>query len=337
MRRWQLWIGLIVSLFFLVWAFQQVNSFGEVMAALSRANYLLIVPALVVYFVGVWVRAERWKYLLAPLKGVPAARLFPVMVMGYMANDVLPVRMGEVVRAYLIGRQEQISGSAGLATIFVERILDGVTLLFFAVVVSLFVPLGDGLQNIVRASSVVFALAIVAFIAVAFSPRLGESLISLMLKIAPRSVRPGLAEVATSFIDGLKVIQNGGLLLKIFALSALAWLCEAGVYYLVAYGFALGQPFYVLLLTVVVANLGTMVPSSPGYIGTFEALGVFTLGLFKVSPDLAMSYVLVLHVALLVPVTLLGFFYLWQQQLSLSAIGHAPAAETASLRKENSV
>jgi uncharacterized membrane protein YbhN (UPF0104 family) len=81
--------------------------------------------------------------------------------------------------------------------------------------------------------------------------------------------------------------------------------------------FDLSLPFYVMVLTTAVANLGTMVPSSPGYVGTFEALCVFTLGLFGVSQALALSYTIVLHIALLVPVVLWGIFYMWSYSLSL--------------------
>ncbi len=334
MRRWQLWIGLAISLFFLVWAVRQVNSFSEVVAALPRANYGLVGLALVAYFIGVWLRALRWQCLLAPLKSLSVRKLFPVVVIGYMANDVLPARIGELVRAYILSEREGVSKSSSLATIFLERIFDGIVLLLFAVVVSLFIPLGEGLQNIVRIAAVVFALAIVVFLIMAFSPNTANKVLSSLLKYSPQKVRTRVGGFAASFIDGLQALQRGRLLVSVIALSAAAWLCEAGMYYIIGVGFKLIQPFHVFLLTAVVANIGTMVPSSPGYVGTFEALSVFTLGLFKVNPDLAMSYTLILHVALLVPVTLLGFFYLWQHQLSLTFIGKEPTVTNSGLKEE---
>jgi len=320
LKRWQLWVGLVVSLFFLYWAFQQVNSLGNVLNAMGRANYVMIFPALMLYFLGVWLRAARWGFLLAPVKRIPLDRLFPVVVIGYMANDVLPARMGEFVRAYILGEKELVSKSASLATIVIERVLDGVVLLFFAVVISFFVPFGQGLQNIVRLTSIIFAVAIAIFFLMGYSARLTTLVSGVLARAAPRALRPRFEKVALSFVGGLQAMQRGKLLASTIVLSAAAWICEAGMYYLIALGFDLRQPFYVLVLTAVVANLGTMIPSSPGYVGTFEALCLFVLALFGANPDLAMSYTIVLHVALLVPVTVLGFFYLWRSQLSLGAM-----------------
>ncbi len=327
MKRWQLWIGLIISLFFLYWAFQQVNSLGNVLDAARKANYLAIVPALVLYFLGVWLRAVRWHYLLAPVKKVPVNRLFPIVVMGYMANDVLPARMGEFVRAYLLGHRETISKSTGLATIVVERILDGVVLLLFAVIVSFLVPFGQGLQDIVRLAALAFAAAIVIFFALGFSSGLTTRCLGLMARFTSVSAQQRIERIVLSFVGGLQALQQGKLVAYTVLLSAAAWLCEAGMYYLIAVGFDLRQPFYVLVLTTVIANLGTMIPSSPGYVGTFEALSVFVLTLFGANGDLAMSYTIVLHVTLLVPVTVLGFFYLWRNQLSLAVLRQARRAD----------
>ncbi|MGH7862311.1 MAG: lysylphosphatidylglycerol synthase domain-containing protein, partial [Candidatus Dormibacteraceae bacterium] len=100
-QRWRLVGGALISLFFLAWATRLVGSFGGMVASLDRANYFYLVPALLVYFAGVWLRAVRWHFLLRPVKPIPSRRLFPVVVIGYMANDVLPARLGELVRAYV--------------------------------------------------------------------------------------------------------------------------------------------------------------------------------------------------------------------------------------------
>ena len=293
-------MGLVVSLFFLYWAFQQGSDLRSVARALAQANYLYVVPALVAYFLGVAVRAVRWRLLLRPLKPLPARRLFPVVVIGYMANDVLPARMGEFVRAYVLGRGEGVSKSASLATIFVERVLDGLTMLLFIAAVAMFVPLDVGLGGVVRlAAGLLVALLLLALIIAA---------------------RPKLAAVADRFLSGLGVLQSPRAMLSALGLSLLAWLCEATMYYVLSFGFALGLGFDALVLTTAVVNLGTMVPSSPGYVGTFEALAVFTLRRFAVAGDLALSYAVALHAALLVPVTLLGFYYMWRWHVSFQRL-----------------
>lgn len=314
---WQFWLGLVVSLSFLYWASQQADDLRNVARALAQANYLYVAPALVAYFLGVAVRAVRWRLLLQPVKPISARRLFPVVVIGYMANDVLPVRMGEFVRAYVLGRAEGVSKSTSLATIFVERVFDGLTMLLFIAAVALFVPLDPSLENVLRIAGAVLVGLLILGLAIAVSRPLALRLVSLFLGFAPAVARPKLALVADRFLSGLGVLQSPRAMLTVLALSVLAWLSEATMYYVLGFGFALGVGFHALLLTTAVVNLGTMVPSSPGYVGTFEALAVFTLRRFAVEGDLALSYAVALHAVLLVPVTLLGLYYVWRRHVTL--------------------
>ena len=316
-RQWRVWLGIAISLFFLAWAFRQVSDFGSVALALRGANYLYLVPALGAYFFGVWLRAARWHYLLRPLRPVPAGRLFPIVVIGYMANDVLPARLGELVRAYVLGDREDVSKTAVLATVAVERTFDGLTMLVFMAAVGAFIPLDARLQSIFQAAALIFAAALAVFFVVASSRARTLRLLETPLRVLPEHLRTRVGSVVERFLGGLGVMQSWRLLAATLALSIGAWLAEATMYYLVALGFGLSLVVPAYVLTTAVANLGGMVPSSPGYIGTFEWFALASLSLFGLGADAAISYVLVLHVALLVPVTLLGFFYLWRYGLSL--------------------
>src|SRR5438046_1939582 len=131
LRDKKFWLGLAVSLIFLGLVFAG-QDLGKIWSALQRANYLALVPAVGLYFLGVGVRAVRWQVLLRPvLPKTQLARLFEVVVIGYMANDLLPARLGEVVRAFVLSRREQETKSAILGTIVVERIFDGITMVGF--------------------------------------------------------------------------------------------------------------------------------------------------------------------------------------------------------------
>jgi len=130
-NTWQFWLALAVSVLFLLFLVYQVD-LGEIRSALGDANYLFVVPAVALYFVAVYFRAVRWRFLLSPLRLIPVRRLYPVIVIGYMANNVLPARLGELVRSYYLARREQFNTSSALATVAVERVYDGVTLLAFA-------------------------------------------------------------------------------------------------------------------------------------------------------------------------------------------------------------
>lgn len=327
-KQWRFWLGLVVSLFFVLLVVRQVNDLSRSLALAQQANYWFLIPALALYFVGVWVRAVRWGFLLTPVKSIASPRLFPVVVIGYMANDVLPMRIGELVRAYVLGERENVSKSATFATIIVERIFDGVTMVLFigSILLLHLVPANPELEHIFRITGVVFVGVLLMFFAVALSPGTVNRTLDLLLS----GLTPALAErVAPSlrrFLTGLGVLQSPRAVAATLGLSILAWLCEAGMYYVLAFGFVgINLPYHAMVLTTAVANLGTLIPSAPGYIGTFDALGLFALGLYGVESALALSYTVVLHIALVAPITLWGLYYWWHFHLSLRAIQGSPA------------
>jgi uncharacterized protein (TIRG00374 family) len=322
LRNWRFWAGVVLSLLLLYVVFYKTN-LGEVWAALQQANYLWLVPAVIVYLVGVGWRAFRWQYLLDPIKRIPARRLFPVVVIGYMANDVLPARLGEVVRAYILGEKEGVSKSATLMTIVVERVVDGLTLLLFILIASLFLPLDVTLSRVLRLATLLFVGVIVVLFLVASSRQLADRLVALVLRPLPEGPRGKIAGISSAFLDGLGVLRSGWAFAWAMLFSVLAWLCETAMYVFVAWGFGLQQPFTLFGLACGVGNLAAIVPSTPGYIGPFDAAVKYALVLFGVADGLATSYTLVLHAALLLPPILLGFYYLWREGLSLGEVSRS--------------
>jgi glycosyltransferase 2 family protein len=308
--KWKFWLGLIVGIFFLGLAFWG-QDFAAIGKALSEANYLWLLPGLALYFIGVGVRAIRWHYLLGPIQKVAVRRLFPVVVVGYMANNVLPVRMGEVVRAYVLDRRENVRKTASLATIVVERIMDGITMILFLSIVSLFVHINSSIEGIEKLAAVVFLVGISVFFGVAHSRKWMKQLESFGLRFVPAKLRPKVAGLADAFIDGLQVLRQWRDLLMVFLLSILAWACEGGMYWMVALAFnSLNLSVGAVFMTLAVANLATLVPSTPGYVGPFDAAAKLVLvQVFGIAQGLALSYVILLHAALYLPITLLGLYY----------------------------
>jgi glycosyltransferase 2 family protein len=336
-------IGLIISLAFFALAIVDIR-LDQVWQALLDAEYWALIPALVLYFIGVWVRALRWRILLRPLlPKLTLRRTFEVEVIGYMANNVLPARIGELVRAYVLSLREGIRKTATLATILVERIFDGITMVGFAAAVILWVLLRDPdalqvgpthrLGTFISEMSVplivataLFLGAIVAFLVVASSPSLMQRLAAFFFRFLPGRLEQRANRLLTSFIAGLQALRSLPSTLAVLGLSVVAWLFEAGMYYVIGtWGFGLTDdggrilPFYVYMLATAGVNLATLIPQGPGYIGVFEAVAKGVLvGAFGVAENPALSYVLVLHAALLIPVTLLGFFYMARESMSYS-------------------
>lgn len=319
MRDWRFWLGLLVSGVLLWFVLRNTNA-AELGAALAGANYWWIVPAVAVYFAGVWLRALRWQYLLRPIQRLPVALLFKTIVIGYTANNVLPFRLGEVVRAVFLGRKAGISSAATLTTIVVERLMDGLTMVAFMVTASLLLPLDEVLQATVRLSALAFAAAVAFLYAVVLSRRFADAAIGLVLRPLPTAAAERLGKVARALLDGLAVLRSGRDLAGVLLFSVLGWLPEAAMYWLIAQGFAIRQPFATFMLTTAAGNLGAMVPSTPGYVGVFDAPAKYALVLSGVPDAAATPYILVLHVALLAPVIALGLFFLWREGLSVSTL-----------------
>ena len=142
-KRWKLWLGLLVSVIFM-WIALQGLKLDEVWGYMVSANYVWIIPGVLVYFLAVVARTWRWDYMLRPLKHVSLMRLFPVVVIGYMGNNVYPLRAGEILRSFVLREREEIPMSASLATVVVERVFDGLVMLMFVFVALPFTPIpGD--------------------------------------------------------------------------------------------------------------------------------------------------------------------------------------------------
>ena len=319
MKRWQLWLGFAISVFFLWLVLRDLN-FAAFWAQVRTANYWWLLPGVAVYMLAVWVRAWRWHYLLRPLKAIPTASMFPIVAIGYMGNNIYPARAGEVLRAYVLKKKEGVAISASLATIIVERIFDGVVMLAF-----IFVNLGElarltktdtvnasiSIQLIAFWGSVVFFGALLVFLLAAMFPAVSERILNWVAShLAPARFRSQLLEVGSRFLGGLEALRSPLEILMVFLTSVVIWLLETGKYWFVMHAFNFEVSFFALMLMNGVVNLATTIPSAPGYVGTFDAPGIAVLEAYGISHALASGYTFVLHFALWLPITALGAYYL---------------------------
>lgn len=310
-RRWLfIVIGLLISLSLLWYALRDLH-LDTVWRVLQGANYWWLIPGVAVYFVSVWFRAWRWGFLLRGSKRVSANRLFPIVVIGYMGNDILPFRLGEVLRAYVLWRKETINVGTTLTTAVLERLFDGLTMVLFVLFGLLFIPLSAFLEQLVTIASAVFFGALVVFLFLAARPdllrRVSHALIHHLVPVRFRSPLLGLIE---GVVAGLQSLRSGRDVLVLFGVTIWVWILETGKYWLVSFAFPdLHLPYTAIVLMGGAVNLLTALPSLPGYIGTFE-LGIKILERIGAPPASAGSYILVLHAILLLPVTLLGLAFM---------------------------
>ena len=343
LKRWVVWLGLIISAVFLFLAFRQIN-FEKLWATILDTRLWWLVPGLIIYFGSMLMRTWRWGYLLNPIKKVSARTLFPIIFIGYMGNNVFPLRLGEVLRSVVLKRHEDIAISASLATIVVERIFDAVVIVGFVLI-----NLGQlialpGTETYSQLSSlatwavVVFSVGLAFFIAVAMFPKPAMHLThSLINRFLPKGWRHPVINIADRFLEGLMSLRSPKDAVMIFLTSILVWVLETGLYWSVSQAFGLGLNLGQLMLLNGAVNMVLLIPAAPGGLGTFDAAGRAMLQAYGISPEPALGYTLVLRIALWVPVTVIGAIYFLREGLkwSLDVNEIKKQAEETDLAEDN--
>jgi uncharacterized protein (TIRG00374 family) len=323
MKRWQFWVGVLISIAFL-WLVLRGLSIAEFLAVLPGIKFWWLIPGVVVYFIGVWVRTWRWHYLLRPIKSVPIPKLFPVVCIGYAGNNILPARAGELLRAVVLKRNEEIPVSSSLATIIVERVFDGVVMLSF-VFLNLRELTGHtgssgfvgNIQTLALVGTVAFIGALTLFLLAAMFPDKAQTAAELLSRwFIPARFRDKVLGFTERFLGGLAALRSPRDVLMVFVTSVIVWLLETAKYWFVMHAFPFEVSFFALMLMNGIVNLATTIPSAPGYVGTFDAPGIAVLQSYGVEQAVAVAYTLVLHAALWFPITALGLYYMAREGIS---------------------
>jgi hypothetical protein len=231
-----------------------------------------------------------------------------------MGNNLLPFRLGEVLRAYVLWRRELINVGTSFTTAVLERLFDGLTMVLFVLFGLFFVPLSVFFSRLVTIASAVFLGALVVFLFLAARPRLLHRIAHRLIEVLmPEQIRKPLFDLVEGVIAGLESLRSGRDVLVVFAVTLWVWILETINHWLVSFAFDLQLPYVGIVLMGGVVNLLTALPSLPGYVGTFEGGGIQVLEIIGAPSGPAASYVLLLHAILLVPVTLLGLIFMAQE------------------------
>ena len=321
-------IGLALTVFFLVLVISNLK-FEEVGKAFSDANYWYLLPAVTITFLAYLVRAWRWQFILQPTKPISFKSSYSILMIGFMANNLLPARIGEFVRAYTLGAQEKISKSLSLATIVLERVCDGLTLIAFMGVALVAFPSphsNGGTQFIEVFSTLVFVGATVFLVFLIAREKWVLRVLSFCMKPLPKGLEHKALGLLTSFVLGLHALKRGRIVLSLVLLSVLVWFMEGTSYYLMLRAFRLDTKMDGLqligagLLLLVFVNLGTMVPSAPGFFGIYQAAATVALGAYAVSNATAFSLALLTNTFQYVLVTSIGLFFFSRRHMSFKGL-----------------
>lgn len=312
----RLWFGLGGTALFLGLFFWRtdLHDLGD---ALAQANYWWVVPAVAIWFAAAVVRSLRWHYLMRRLADLGIVTLYPIVIIGYMANNLLPLRTGELVRTYVLSERHGVSKMSALGTIAVERVFDGVVLVAFLVLAGAILGLSGELKALALGMALAFAVILALFIYVASSPDRAADWLGRGVAILPARLRQPAQAMGDSFLVGLQSLQSPSLVVLVLATSVVAWLLEALMYYLVGLSFDIDEGFAAYLMVAGAANLAIALPSTSGGIGPFELLTKETLTFLGTGSAVAGAYAVALHGLLLLPVIITGLIFLWAINLSL--------------------
>lgn len=329
-RQGRFWLGVAISLLCLFLAIKDID-LADVLAALRGANYGPVLGTALLTALGMWARALRWQLLFYPRTDMPVGKLLSVLNIGYLLNNILPARLGDLARAYIIGRLTGVSKARALSTILVERVVDVLVVAFFLAALLPFIPVPEWAAR----PGLLIGLAVLSIagflVILARERQRATTIVGHLLHFSPWLERRGVRQLATSLLDGLEVLRFPGPAALLGIGSVLIWGISIAQFHAALVAFDLQLPITATIFILSVTALGMTVPSSPGYIGVWEYTIVLALSPFQVEKSLALSYALVLHATVYLTLTIMGLVSLWLEGLALGMISQEvmPAAEQA--------
>jgi uncharacterized protein (TIRG00374 family) len=276
----------------------------EVRHALTHAEYLWLVPALASLAVGVWLRSERWRHLFVPSERPSPAPVFWAMNIGYLFNNILPARAGEVARVLALSRETGLTRTHGLVTVVVERVFDLASLAILMLALLFYLPSGHLARDLVIASAVILALSVLLVGVLALAPvrrRALQLLHRLPFLGSERALRTG-----RSVALGLGSLRQARLALPVAALSMASWIVLALSNWFVLQAFSIDAPWHAAVFVLVATNLAMALPSGAGAIGVFEWAAQAALVAYGVPKEVALSSAFVIHAVNIIPFFVLG-------------------------------
>ncbi len=293
-------LGTLVSAACLWYALKGVDLVAMV-SGMSRVGVLWVIASVVVGLLSLVVRAIRWRVLLSAIRSVETGPVVSATFVGMMANNLLPARLGEVVRAWVLARREQIPVPTVLASVMVERLLDVLAAMtIFGLCLAALPELSGSAAGLLKRAGLLLMLAVVAGIAGLWLVlRFRERLLRACDRWSVHQGRAWLSrgvELLRRFIEGLRVFKSGAQVAMVAGLSLLIWAVAIASFHVLAEGFALGLTPLQTALVFVIVLFGVAVPSAPGFVGTFHGFCVAGLAMVAgTDPTQAAAYATLLH------------------------------------------
>ncbi|MFP4466602.1 MAG: lysylphosphatidylglycerol synthase transmembrane domain-containing protein [Candidatus Goldiibacteriota bacterium] len=342
LKKKRFWLGMAVTVICLYFVFRGID-FKELFEILAGINVWMLAGVICVYLFGYYIRAVRWHYLLKHIKIFKPKELFPYLVMGFMANNIFPARAGEFIRAYLTGAKKGISKSSAFASIIIERVFDGLVMIFYfilgymafhfvdaAVTAKQDVPEFEmfgavvGIKEAVTVFAVLGSAVFIAiFILCLFLINRKEKTVKFLyrfMSVFPEKFGEMFNKLIDAFIEGLGVLRSKRDFFTALFYSFAAWTIEVGTYYFMAKAMGFELNFLLVCLVMAVANFAIMAPSTSGGVGPFEFFGLGVILLFIDQKTEAAAYILIIHAMILIPIIILGIIFMFTEGMDFKKL-----------------
>ena len=311
-RKITIYFGLILSAAFIILIVKMVD-FRGVLAAFKTFNLKYIVLLSLLYLYGMIIRTVRWRLLIAQHKKITPTTVFSALVTGFMVNNVLPAKIGELVRAEYIAREGRLSRGFSLGTVFAERMLDTalvLTFLFGSVIFS------KPLIALVR-ENVWFLVILVSVFGLILLILLSKAIQKHLISFLPSKYQKLTHELVERTAQSVSFLKRKNLFLKVGALTILIWLGVVVGFFLIFLAMGIRLPLYGYFTVVSIGSIGMVIPSTSANIGVYDAVVMSAIMLFMIDKDTALAVAAIAHAFDIVPSIVLGLAVLLKHHFSL--------------------
>mgnify|MGYP000698737552 FL=1 len=312
-------IGVVISLAGIYWAFKDFDFF-DFKQSIQQIDLVYFLLATIFLWGSVWLRGIRWKWLFNDSASPSVASLYRAELIGYFGNNVLPLRLGEILRAYIVGKENNLPKSFVFGTVVLERLMDMFALIFFGIILLFLYPFEEGWVGdyILKGGSVIL---IVIFVLIIIS------------RFKLKSTENKILRIFNQIMDGLLSIRKKSIIPVVIS-SILIWSIYLLDVYLIQRAFQFNLSWTQSLAILVISSLVLSIPSAPGMIGTFHAAVKYTMvDLFAFTPNEGNSFAILMHAYGYILFTLLGAYYFLKSQFHENAIKNVLNTDSNELQK----
>ncbi len=300
----------------LIWLTIRQIDFKNSFELIRNANYYILIPGVLIYAFTYVLRSIRYYFMIYPIKKTKVLENFPYTVLGFFMNNIIPLRLGELIRAKVTGERLGISRSSVLGTIVVERLIDVIIFVMFFFIIMLVMPFPEFIKNTFYVCGAVFGTALIVLFLISKHEEKAAAFVSKIPM--PAKIKSFVMSLFEKFAGGLIMLRKPGVFFASFAISVLIWVAESAFLVLTAKSCGVDISILGGIFVVIIIGIGAILPTAPGYIGAFEFMGVTALSALAIDKDAAFACIAIYHFLQLMVIFSLGFASIVKTKISFA-------------------